>query len=379
MIVDKNSGLFQKLYKEARSMDIRTPMDKIVPLLDKSSAVIITKNGEYLGLIDTKTLYRSGKSANFKGAKASDFVVRLPKITPATTIDDAVYYFSKARAKALPYVYENKVKGLLERTALLRALLSLGALSDIKVSEAMTTPVMAISSTSNVAQARSVMRDNHINRLAVLDGNNFVGIVTNRDITTGYRKYERLPELKSSKSSLSNIPISEIIERQATTLEHNRPASDAAREFVSKSISSVIITKSGAPIGILTVTDILESLVARKRIEPNRIFISGLHSLDYDYESEVRSELSDFITELDKLERGNMEINYITLNIKKHKVKSYELQARLSMGKRGILTVHANGYLFEETLKALLSKLKKEVMKGKELSITIKKSRERGE
>ena len=378
-IMDKHGGLFQKLFKDAQAFDVKTPMTRIIPVLDKSSAVIITKNGDYFGIIDTKVLYHSGRGIDIGNAKASDFAINVPKINSSTNLDDAVYYFSKARTKVLPYVSQGKVRGILERSTLLKALLSMGVLSDIKVSEAMTTPLMGISITSNLAQAKSVMRDNHVNRLAVFDNNKFIGIISNRNITIGYKKHMRLPEMKSNKLSISNIPVSEAMERNVLTLEQNRPASDAARSFVSRDVSSIVITRSGLPIGLLTVTDLLESLASRKRIEPNRIFISGLHSLNYDYENELRGALSSFLAEMDKLDKGRIDIDYITLNIKKQKTKSYELQARLSMGRNGILTVHADGYLFEETLKELLQHLKKEVMKGKEIRITMKKSVEKEE
>jgi acetoin utilization protein AcuB len=378
--MDKSGGLFQRLFKEVQIMDCRTPMERVLPVVERDSAVIITKEGNYFGMIDTKVLYRSGRSTAIKGSKAEDFAVNVPKITQNTNIDDAVYYFCKSRTKALPYELKGKVKGVLERTTLLKALLSLGALSGIKVSEAMTSPVIAIDLNSNLAQARSVMRESGVNRLAVTQNGKFVGLVTNRDITIGYStNTERLPEMKTNKYALSNVPITEILQKDVTTLDKNRSTSDAAKEFINHKLSSIMVTSSGKPVGVVTITDVLESLMARKRIEPNRMFISGLHTLDYDYESEVRGVLSDFLSDAEKLERGRMDVDYITLNIKKQKTKSYELQARLSLGKKGIISISTQGYLFEDTLKELLDKLKKEVIKNKEINITIKRSEMRGD
>jgi predicted transcriptional regulator len=378
--MDKNGGIFQRLFKEVQMMDYRTPMDRVLPAVGRDSAVIITKQGDYYGIIDTKVLQRSGSSTSLKGTKAEAFAVNVPKITPNTNMDDAVYYFCKSRTKALPYAMKGKVKGVLERTTLLKALLSLGSLNEIRVSEAMTSPIMAIDIDSNIAQARSVMRDNGVNRLAVIQNGKFIGLVTNRDIISGYStRRERLPEMKTNKFALTNIPIAEVTRKNVITLDQNRSASDAAREFINNNISSIVVTSAGKPVGMVTVTDVLESLMARKRIEPNRMFISGLHSLDYDYESEVRGALSEFLSDIERLERGRMDVDYITLNIKKQKTKSYELMARLSLGRRGIISIRSEGYLFEDTLRELLSKLKREVIKNKDINITVKRSELRGE
>ena len=378
--MDKNGGIFQRLFKEVQMMDYRTPMDRVLPAVGRDSAVIITKQGDYYGIIDTKVLQRSGSSTSLKGTKAEAFAVNVPKITPNTNMDDAVYYFCKSRTKALPYAMKGKVKGVLERTTLLKALLSLGSLNEIRVSEAMTSPIMAIDIDSNIAQARSVMRDNGVNRLAVIQNGKFIGLVTNRDIISGYStRRERLPEMKTNKYALTNIPIAEVTRKNVITLDQNRSASDAAREFINNNISSIVVTSAGKPVGMVTVTDVLESLMARKRIEPNRMFISGLHSLDYDYESEVRGALSEFLSDIERLERGRMDVDYITLNIKKQKTKSYELMARLSLGRRGIISIRSEGYLFEDTLRELLSKLKREVIKNKDINITVKRSELRGE
>jgi predicted transcriptional regulator len=360
------------LISKTEFFDYKAPMTRVVPSIRTYDAIIVNKNGKYFGMVDSRAVYKSIGLNVSPNQSIEKLILKVPRITDSTSIDDAIYYFYKARVKALPYMKGEKIKGILKRSTMLKMLLSLNKLGQIKVEDAMSSPLIAMDMISTISQAKAIMKQNKINRLGVLNGERLFGIITNYDIVDRYTKStERLPERRTGIYSPSNISLKDVAVRNPISIEHNRSLSDATRELVERKISSIVVTKSGKPIGILTELDVLESTMAKGQAGGNKIYVSGLDSDTYGYEDEIRETLRSFMDKIEKMSHVN--VDYITLVIKRVKTKSYELHIRLSLGGKGIVSVHTSGFLLERTLTELLSMLRKGITKRKEKYIAIRK------
>jgi len=361
----------EDLISETLTVDCRTPITKVISELAKYPAVVVSKNNAYYGMIDSRAVYRSGQNLKLGRTETLEkFAIRVPKITTSTTVDDLIYYFYRSRVKALPYYNGKRISGVLERTTLLKMMLSMGMLKDIGVQEAMTTPVLAIDASATVSQAKATMRNNRVNRLAVLDNNKFAGLITNYDIMQGFTKVrDRLPE--RSRSDAAGATVESVMERNPRLIDSGKGLSDAVRELIENHISSVLVLKKGRPVGMLTVMDVLESVVAKRRIEERRIFISGLDADSYQYSDDIREELRTFIEHAEKLSR--VKIDYVTMRVKKVGNKAYEIQVRLSMGNRGIINLNTTEPSFQESLSDIMVRLKERLMKEKDKMLTVRR------
>jgi CBS domain-containing protein len=181
----------------------------------------------------------------------------------------------------------------------------------------------------------------------------------------------RLPEMKTDSYSPSNINIESIMEKNARSIEYNRPLSEAVRDMVENKISSLIVVKSSNPIGMLTITDVFESILARQKVAVSKVFMSGFDEHTYQYEDWAREELNSLVDHVEKL--SGIDVDYITFKVKGTKTKLYEMQARLSLGRHGIITMHTNKYLFEDALNDLVKKIKHKVIKEKESILSHRK------
>lgn len=363
----------ESLISKTEIFDAKTPMTKIVAAVQQYGAIVVNRGSEYFGIIDSKTIYRYFQDLKLpKSEAASKFATRVPRISDSTSIDDVVGYFHKARTNALPYMKNNKIAGILTRSTMMKVLLSLDKIGGLTVGRAMSSPLIAIDVNATVSQTRNIMRSNKINRLAVLDGNRLLGLVTNYDLIGGYLKTnERLPEMKSYTYTPSNIRLSDVVQRNPRTIDQSRPLEDAVRSMVENKISSLLVTKGDKPVGIITDLDVIISASAQGAEEGSQIFISGLDADTYQFEDEIRDMLKAFISKTERLSRIN--IDYISVVVKKFKTKSYEIGARLSMGNQGTLNMHTTGYIFERTMADLLTKLERETKKRKEKYITLRK------
>ncbi len=362
------------LISETKSFDSKTPVTSIVQAIKRYEAVIVNNDKGYYGIIDSRTIYKSFQSLIAQRKDAADkYAVKVPRVTDATPIDDVVYYFAKSRVKALPYMKGGKTVGVLRRSTLLKVLLSLGQLTGMTVSEAMVSPLIGIDVNATVSQAKAAMKDNKINRIAVMDHDRLLGIVTNYDFFDRYfRQQERLPQRKSDMFSASNIRLDSIVNRNMRMIDSARGLSDAVRDMVENKVSSLVVTKGSKPVGILTELDVIVSAMAKGQAATNRIFISGLTPETYEYEDEIREMLDSFLSKIERLRNVNVE--YISLVVRKFKTKSYELHARLALsGKSGIINKHVEGHIFERTLSQLLDLLAQDVQKNKEKYLSVRK------
>lgn len=362
-----------ELISKTLMFDYKTPITKVIPELVKHPAVVVYKNKSYLGIIDSRIFYRSGQNLRLgKTETLEKFITKVPRITESTSVEDLVYYFYRARVKALPYSDGKKIVGVLDRTTLLKMMLSMGMLKDIQVREAMTTPVLAIGNDASITQAKATMREQKVNRLVVLDNGKLAGLITNHDIVQGYTKVEdRLPEMKSRGYGPANVTVNDMMEPNPRRIDYEKSLTDAVRLLIENNISSVLVLRKGSPAGMLTVMDVLESVIAKRRIEERRIFISGLDADSYQYADEINDELKNLIARAEKM--NGVKVDYVTFRVKKVGNKAYEILVRMSLGNKGIISLHTTEPNFEESIREVMTRLRKMLVKEKEKMQTVRK------
>ncbi len=356
----------EELLSHAPAFDVKTPISKIIPILDGRCAAVVTKGGEFYGVVDFRSVYMSKQGMGIKkNTTVERYVVKTPKITASTPIDDVIAYFYKSQVTAIPFFSRGVVKGLLDRYTLLKVLLSLGYMKDIKVQDVMTSPVLAIDSGANVSQAKATMERNKLNRLAVVDSGRFVGLLTNHALVARYTKQpERLPEMKTKVYSPSNVPVSSVMEANPVTVDYTSGLEECVRSFVERRISSLIVTKKNLPVGIATISDVLEGLISRRRIDENRIILSGFDAKSYDYEDEVREMVREFMDKMEKLQK--LKTSYVTVKIKSLKNNKYDVKMRVVFQRHGAVAMDHTSFLLDRTVGELLEKMKREILKMKE-------------
>jgi CBS domain-containing protein len=377
------STLYESLPKEFVSQtsffDYKTPLTQVIGDINRFGAVIVTKDKAYFGIADNRTMSRTGSERPLKFSKAlsvGKFARKLPLLTKDTSIGSAIGYFHEFSAKALPFGEGDKVKGVVKRDIVLRSIISLHLLSKAKVSDATSTPVMAIDSNANLSQAVSVMSQNRIRRLVVIDGGRLSGIITHGDIYSKFaRLNERQPELTPEPRSLNNVLVRDVANSNPHSTEYNSPLEDAIRQLLEKNISSLVVIRNSKPVGILSIRDVFELAAAQMEKVKRAVVITGIDESTLDYEQDMENEVNRLIEKIDKF--GRTEVSYAAIHVNKVKNKGYELKARLGFEKKGVVFATATGYGLDSTLAALLDSLLKQVKERKEIILNGKREAER--
>ncbi len=363
-----NINIPKELISKTRSFEAQTPVTKVISSIDKYGAVVITKNSRYFGIIDNRSLHRFAVNSSVSRETTGKYAVSVPTVESSTSIDDILLSFQKSRAKALPFFSNEMVSGIIKRFTMLKVLLSLKMLSEIKASNAMTSPALAIDASATLSQARSAMRANKVSRLVVLQNGKLYGIITNHDLLLNYSKSgERLPEMKSRPYNPSDAQLRSVANRNLVVVNYADNLDDAARNMIENDVSSVIVVRRGAPVGIITALDIFEGVLTTRHVEEQKIFISGIDEDMREYEEDIRNSLSAFMKKAESIKKARALSMAFT--VKKVGSRQYQMTARLLMEEHGTVYVHATNFNIEKTLNQLLDKLMKEIKKRKEISL----------
>lgn len=130
----------------------------------------------------------------------------------------------------------------------------------ISVRDVMSSPVIAVSLTTPLPQLNNLMREQHIRRLPVVNGNRLVGMITFGDIRSA---------LPSDATTLSVYELSYLIE-QVTAAEVMRPdvitisvdasVAEAAQQMLEHKISGLPVVERDHLVGIITESDIFRAI-----------------------------------------------------------------------------------------------------------------------
>lgn len=113
----------------------------------------------------------------------------------------------------------------------------------------MTRNVKTIKSENTIEQSAEIMKKHRIGCLVVVDGENPIGIVTERDIA-----YKVVAEGKGGDTK-----VGEVMSKNLKTVGEDRSLTDAAKLMAAHVIRRLPVVKKGKLIGIVTIEDIMKS------------------------------------------------------------------------------------------------------------------------
>ncbi len=117
-----------------------------------------------------------------------------------------------------------------------------------EIGDYMVRPVLSISPDTPVQEAAQLMESKHVGSLLIKEGENFVGIVTETDLT-------RKILAKGLKDK--NPKVSEIMTTPLQTIDCHEPIVDANQLMANKRIRHIAVTENNEVVGMLSVKDLI--------------------------------------------------------------------------------------------------------------------------
>jgi acetoin utilization protein AcuB len=119
------------------------------------------------------------------------------------------------------------------------------------VRQYMTASPLTISRAQPLSNARRLMVDQRVRHLPVLDGEEVIGLLSERDVLLA----ESLPGVNPTE-----LRVEEAMTEGACVVGPDAPLGEAVQEMIRRKIGSVVVVDDGRVSGVLTTVDALRAL-----------------------------------------------------------------------------------------------------------------------
>ena len=123
------------------------------------------------------------------------------------------------------------------------------------VSDVMTTNVVSIPSTTNLAEARRIIDAHHLRRLPVIDRGKLVGIVTKDDLDKSGPSQLTTFSVHEIGYLLTKITVKEVMHRDVVTVTPDMTVEEAVALAQTKKVGGLIVMEGERVVGICTTND----------------------------------------------------------------------------------------------------------------------------
>ena len=143
---------------------------------------------------------------------------------------------------------------------------SVGKYSWMRVVDVMTKDPLTVTPTETIGQADEVMYTNNIRQLPVVQGEELLGIVTDRDIRSFLSG--SLLESPEIREKSFNAKVSEIMTTEPITLSPDDDLQEALELMINEKIGGIpVVDETEGLVGIVTYVDVLRCFLNRLQEE----------------------------------------------------------------------------------------------------------------
>jgi signal-transduction protein with cAMP-binding, CBS, and nucleotidyltransferase domain len=117
-----------------------------------------------------------------------------------------------------------------------------------EIGDYMVSPVLSVSSDTSTQEAAQLMESKHVGSLLVKDGETFVGIITETDLTR---------KIVAQGLQGKNPSVKEIMTAPLHTIDCHEPIVDANQLMANKRVRHLAVTENDQVVGMLSVRDLI--------------------------------------------------------------------------------------------------------------------------
>jgi len=250
--------------KDVIVVDKDVDLKHVLDLMKKHNItkIPVVENKKLIGMItDNKIVYKLG-SIRKKGIPASRLHAssvidkEIDCISPDTEVETILKKVGKPGPTILCIVENEKLVGVITKADLLPLVNS-----KKQIIEIMNKKLHTVSSDDRVIHARRIMIDEDIARLPVVDSGNLVGMVSENEISFALAKIKKSYPTGQQKHRLDELLVKDVMKTPAISVTTTMTVTDAANEMLKKNIGALPIIKNDKVVGIITRTDLLNTIM----------------------------------------------------------------------------------------------------------------------
>ena len=245
------------------------------------SCIIVVQNGKVKGILtETDLLKKAVVEARDVHRMTVAVIMSSPVETVASdfSVLEASNIMEAKQIKCLPVLSENKLVGIVVQPDLALALTYYGTWRDI--SEIMNKNVYGIESKASVAEAATIMSSRHISSITVMEGEQIVGILTEKNILGRVIALQKNPR---------NVKTEEVMSSPVISVPPSYSVFSASKTMENMNIHRLVIMDGKKLYGIVTQTDIFMAIKNKlQAYEDKNLRLleeskSAIYTTDLDY------------------------------------------------------------------------------------------------
>jgi CBS domain-containing protein len=235
-------------------------------LMDKHDTrrLLVINGSEIMGLITMRNIANKLGTWKTSNLPASSLHVAAATSSLFTTVladmsfDDAIGLLDR-KSGVLVVMDSNKVQGWVTPNEILKNVKGLKGYA----AEIMREPI-TVSPGDRVSHARRIMLDNDIGRLPIVENNDVVGIITEKDVARAMMNFRALVPDNQQDERIRNLIVGDIMTRNVISVRTNTPIMEVISILLKENIGGVpVLNLKDELVGIVSRRGIIRHLAAK--------------------------------------------------------------------------------------------------------------------
>jgi CBS domain-containing protein len=360
------------------SIDSNETLTKALSIFkEQEREVLVFEEGSvFLGYLTKRHITLQSKIS--PEAKVSSLIKRVPTVQKNAPYDLIARAILSEKIFSVPVEEDGKVIGIIRDIDLLRA--SEETFGSKKVKEAMTHTPITVTEDTSVARFIAVSRTNNISRTPVVDADNkLVGIVSPHDTSTlvlseshGKKQGDR----SSEKQDILSVSVKKIMTSKVVTCKEDDFLIEAINKLYKANHKALIVVdEENHPVGILTTSDLLETVSTPPRTEGYYFRVLGdVDDTDMEQVIEMGVELVKKFADI----IGTSGQFYVHAKVfPKRKFRGfmlYQTRVRITTDKGKTYVSRSDGYGIFSAYAVALDRIEREIVSERELELDRRQS-----
>ncbi len=355
------------------SVEGTEPLSNVASMFkEKTREILVFEEQDvFLGYLTKR--YVTHQSKVQPDTKISSLIKRVPTVSKDSTPDVIARALLSEKIFSVPVVDEGHIIGVIRDIDLLKD--SEDIFGSKKVKEAMTQNPIVVTANTSVAKFIAICRTNNISRTPVVnESNELVGIMSPHDTTdlilSDSLKQKR-GDRKAGQLDVLSVTVEELMTQEVTTCTENDFLIEAIVKLEKADHKAlIVIDGENHPVGIITTTDLLETVSMPPETEGYYLRVLG-DVEDSDMEDvidmgiEIVKKYSDIIGT-----SGQMYIHAKAIPKRKFRGSIlHQVRVRISTNKGKTYVSRSDGYGIFGAYAVALDRIEREIVSERELEI----------
>jgi predicted transcriptional regulator len=209
--------------------------------------ILFRIGAQRLRAVDPASLYISGFVKEFPAILSND-----------TSVRKAAKLMIEFSSYALPMMYGETFLGMVYR----RSMLQLVQGSSVALSTIMKRNFPTIRSHDRVIRARTMLLENGISILPVVnEENRLMGITTEKEVLNSLIEFQKYVPEKNQKARIRQLPVSSAMRVGVPEINGSLTLGEASMILSKESLPALVVLESSKVAGVVSTTEILEYIV----------------------------------------------------------------------------------------------------------------------